>query len=189
MSVPCKIHTNKLTHNNASKQQPPKTTVKNPATPIAQPSTHPPTHPPTSEVIHLLCPLHVPSGLPVAGSHSQMLPSISPLATSAPSGDQDTHSTQFLWPCVWMVVGGRGAGKGSGRRRSRRRRGGRDGRCCRLRGTRCGATHGHARTCLMYHTHKHAHQTTCPSFTLPVVAAMSATNLTCFTTPTQSSFP
>jgi hypothetical protein len=53
----------------------------------------------TKEVIHLLCPLHVPRGLPVAGSHSQMLPSMSPLATKAPSGDHATHSTQFLWPC------------------------------------------------------------------------------------------
>lgn len=51
---------------------------------------------PTRDVIHLLCPLQVLKGLPVAGSHSHILPSMSPLATMAPSGDQATHSTQFL---------------------------------------------------------------------------------------------
>ena len=57
-----------------------------------------------SDVIHFLCPWHCPRGSPVAGSHSQMSPFMSPLAMNWPSGDHATTRTQFLWPCG----GGRG---------------------------------------------------------------------------------
>ena len=51
------------------------------------------------DVIHLLCPRQQPRALPVCGSHSQMQLSMPPLATICASGDQATHSTQFLCPC------------------------------------------------------------------------------------------
>ena len=52
----------------------------------------------TSEVIHFLWPLQLPSSVPLAGSHSRMLPSMSPLAMYFASGDQLTTSTQLRWP-------------------------------------------------------------------------------------------
>ncbi len=54
----------------------------------------------TSEVIHFLCPEHWPSACPVSPSHSQMRPSMSPLAMYRPSGDHDTTSTQLPCPCA-----------------------------------------------------------------------------------------
>ena len=49
---------------------------------------------------HPAAPLQQPSGLPVWGSHSQSAPSMPPVASICASGDQATHSTQFLCPCA-----------------------------------------------------------------------------------------
>ena len=45
-------------------------------------------------------PLQAPCALPVAGSHSQMVPAMSPLAKCLASGLQATLSTHALWPWI-----------------------------------------------------------------------------------------